>query len=1016
MTQIRLSRSLRILALVLLTTGWPMQSAMAQLKAETLSGDRKSSQVDSLIQLGNTALQNGKFGEAQSIFKAALVLMPTDETGLERQADVILLLAQAYLSANNLLSARDLLEKHWFAIERHPDPERLDRANYFMLTVFMQSADYKNALKYSGALVNRSAERHGSNHALTLDAQLNHGTALVNAGEVDVGIALLDKSFDGLSVLGDKDLYQSRLNMIATNFEAIRNFDLASRYYLRLIDELKKQPISRTLGISYFNLATLKKTERKLDEALPLHEHALEILTKVAGPDDVDTIAAVSGLGNTYTVLGRPASGIQFLEQGYLRAKKVIGENSNETWMYANNYANALRELEKFEEARAVDQAAYDWRVKNLGANDIATEISTLNLGLDLMGLKRFAEADKKFEELYQSRRKRLGEDHPDTKDAAKFLALSQSYNPKNSSNAKLSDKDIDKLDRLSANIRAGAFEQQGKPKQALLFHRRAFLASIEENGPVDPTTLLMLRNLALSEREVEGKDGHVIQSYEDLNKRTLEWARTEIAATAGNARAEDIRRVANRMIYDVIKLAQENPKAHHLLFQVLMDWKGLGTTEQALLNQLRNNPPNQQVADLVKRLQDLQKSLRQPGQNDDQIQSEIRLNEVKLAQFSTSFFRTRAEAAIKPKDIVAQLKSDEVLIDYIIGDRVLPDSVSTEQEVFAFVTLADGRAIVKSLGKLSAITDILSKPGYQTDSAMRKKLFDILLKPILKMKSVSKLKNVYLVPDGELFLVPFEGLLNDRNEAFGAQFNVTLMRSSTGLLLSQMQPPKDAGIVLVGAPDYGKAEGALSFSALPAALKEVTDIQTMARNKGYTTALITGTAATEADVRQAVNGQAIVHMATHGFFLPKEFDTSLEPPWRGGLALGQANSAIPNGKTNDDGIAYAAELSSWGFDKTDLVVLSACETASGERSYVEGLRGIPAALATSGAKLSLLALWEVPDEGAANFMTAFYDHLLVQGLKYEDAYRVTKRDAMAGKIMGAESPDVWQAFVMMRN
>jgi CHAT domain-containing protein len=663
-----------------------------------------------------------------------------------------------------------------------------------------------------------------------------------------------------------------------------------------------------------------------------------------------------------------------------------------------------------------VDQAAYDWRVKNLGPNDVATEISTLNLGLDWMGLKRFGDADKNFEDLYQSRRKRLGEAHPDTKDAAKFLALSQSYNPKNISNKQLSGKDIGTLDRLSANTQAGAFDQQGKPKQALPFHRRAFEASVAENGPIDPTTLLMLRNLALSEREVEGKAGHAIQSYEDLSRRTLDWARTEIAATAGNARAEDIRRVANRMIYDVIKLAQENPKAHHLLFQVLMDWKGLGTTEQALLNQLRNQPPDQQVADLVTRLQNLQKSLRQPGQAVDQIQSEIRLNEVKLAQFSTSFFRTRAEADFKPKDIVSKLRPDEVLIDYIIGDRILPDSITIEQEVFAFVTLADGRAIVKDLGKLLDVTAIISKSDYQTGVVQRKKLFDILLKPILKMKSVAKLKSFYIVPDGELFLVPFEGLLNDNNEAFGLQMDVTLMRSAIGMMQTKKQPSKNAAIVLVGAPNYGAEQGDLSFPALPAALKEVIDIQKLAQNSGYTATLITGTAASEAGVRQAVVGQEIVHMATHGFFLPKEFDIALEPPWRGGLALQGANSAIPNGKTNDDGIAYAAELSNWSFDKTDLVVLSACETASGERSYVEGLRGFPAALATSGAKLSLLALWAVPDEGAANFMTNFYGHLLVQGLTYEDAYRATKRDAMAGKIIGAETPDVWQAFVMMRN
>lgn len=990
-------------------------NARAQ-QAESDSANRQSSQIDALIDVGTTALKNGNAAEAQSKFAAALDLMPIASGDQAKRADVFLWLAQAQMSVPDLVAARDTLEKNWATLKRHPDPERLDRANYFLMSIFMQSSDYMAAEPYSRELVNRYYERHGQYHPITLDAQLNLGSVMVNVDKLKQGTELLDKTFDAIANNGAKDLYYGRLNMVATTFEASQQFDLSTRYYLRLIKDLEAEPISRTLGISYFNLAVMKKSERKLDEALLWHEKALEVLTKTAGPDDIDTIAAVSGLGNTYTVLGRPATGVQFLEQGYTRAKKVLGENHPETWMYGNNYSNALREIEKFEEARVIDQAAYDWRIKNLGPNDEATEISMLNLGLDWMGLKRFKEADQKFDELYQSRRKRLGDNHPATKEAAKFLALSQAYSPKKTSGKTFSTNEIEKLDRLTANIQAGAMEQQGKPKQALLFHRRAFEASIVENGPVDPTTLLMLRNFGLSQSEIEGPSANTIKTFEDLSRRTLEWARTEVAVTAGNARAEDIRRVANRMIYDVIRLAQDNPDAHHLLFQVLMDWKGLSTTEQSLLNQLRSKPPNNEVAKLVERIEDIQKQLRTPGQPVEQLQAELRLAEVKLAEFSASYFRSRAEAEIEPRDVVAKLKRDEVLIDYVIGDRVLPNSVDVVQEIFAFVTIANGNATVKYLGKLEELTSIISQSDYQSDPKQREKLHALLVQPILRMKSVAKAGHLYVVPDGELFLVPFEGLLDLSGKALADTFDVTLMRSATGLLQPDKQLNKDAELLLVGGPDYGIGTGEQLFPALPATLREVSTIQGLAKNRGYRTNLMTQLNATEAAVRNSVAGQDIVHMATHGFFLPKDFNAQLEPPWRGGLALFGANTATPNGKAGDDGIAYAAELSGWSFDKTELVVLSACETASGERSYVEGLRGIPAALAISGADRSLLALWGVPDEGAANFMTNFYSHLLTEGMSYESAYRATKRDAMAGKVAGAETADVWQAFVMVRN
>jgi CHAT domain-containing protein len=61
------------------------------------------------------------------------------------------------------------------------------------------------------------------------------------------------------------------------------------------------------------------------------------------------------------------------------------------------------------------------------------------------------------------------------------------------------------------------------------------------------------------------------------------------------------------------------------------------------------------------------------------------------------------------------------------------------------------------------------------------------------------------------------------------------------------------------------------------------------------------------------------------------------------------------------------------------------------------------------------LTLWPVADEGTANFMTRFYEHL-VGGMTYADALRQTRRDAIAGNVPGARSPLVWAAFVMFEN
>jgi CHAT domain-containing protein len=115
------------------------------------------------------------------------------------------------------------------------------------------------------------------------------------------------------------------------------------------------------------------------------------------------------------------------------------------------------------------------------------------------------------------------------------------------------------------------------------------------------------------------------------------------------------------------------------------------------------------------------------------------------------------------------------------------------------------------------------------------------------------------------------------------------------------------------------------------------------------------------------------------------------------------------------DGRLYAFELMTWDLSKLDLLVLSACDTGRGDETFVGGLRGLPTAINIAGARRSLLALWPVADAGTASFMTRFYEHL-VGGMTYAGALRQTRRDAIDGKVAGAESPQVWAAFVMFEN
>ena len=95
---------------------------------------------------------------------------------------------------------------------------------------------------------------------------------------------------------------------------------------------------------------------------------------------------------------------------------------------------------------------------------------------------------------------------------------------------------------------------------------------------------------------------------------------------------------------------------------------------------------------------------------------------------------------------------------------------------------------------------------------------------------------------------------------------------------------------------------------------------------------------------------------------------------------------------------------------KLDLVVLSACNTALGERVPGEGLRGFTQAFFAAGSQRVLGTLWEVDDQATSEWMRHFY-----QSLKKTRSPATALHDAQ--KAMAADpqwsAPYYWAGFVL---
>jgi CHAT domain-containing protein len=146
------------------------------------------------------------------------------------------------------------------------------------------------------------------------------------------------------------------------------------------------------------------------------------------------------------------------------------------------------------------------------------------------------------------------------------------------------------------------------------------------------------------------------------------------------------------------------------------------------------------------------------------------------------------------------------------------------------------------------------------------------------------------------------------------------------------------------------------------------------------------------------------LHLATHGFFIAAPDIPN--PFLRVGIALSGAKASALAGE--EYGLLTALQLSALRLSGTELVVLSACETALGDVVAGEGVAGLNQAFFTAGARRVMLSLWKVPDQETAILMERFYQ-LWIGGSSVEEALRQTKLELMR---QGLE-PLKWAAFVL---
>jgi len=95
---------------------------------------------------------------------------------------------------------------------------------------------------------------------------------------------------------------------------------------------------------------------------------------------------------------------------------------------------------------------------------------------------------------------------------------------------------------------------------------------------------------------------------------------------------------------------------------------------------------------------------------------------------------------------------------------------------------------------------------------------------------------------------------------------------------------------------------------------------------------------------------------------------------------------------------------------RSDLMVLSACESGLGKNMRGEGVMGLPYALYVAGNKNTLMTLWKVLDDSTAEFSERFFTKLK-RGMDQVEALTETKREFLQSDKY--KRPLFWAPFVL---
>jgi CHAT domain-containing protein/tetratricopeptide (TPR) repeat protein len=864
-----------------------------------------------------------------------------------------------------------------------------------------------------------------------------------------------------------KTLYA--LDNLATFYAFAGRFEQAEPLFQEVLQERDNVLGVRhpdTVG-SLNTLAFLYQMQGRYAEAEPLLRKALRANNEMLGPHNPQTVTSRLGLGVVLQSLGHYGEAESFYREALQVSREGQGPRGLTVLLSLNRLASIYLDQGRFSEAEQLYREALKSSRETFGPRHISTLLSLGTLASIYQGQGRYSEAEPLFLEALKVSREMLGSRHPVTSTNLHNLALLYKDQRRYGEAEPLFLESL-QISRegqgprhpntlISLGALADLYSAQGRYAEAEQLYSEALQASFEVLGIRDPQTLkLQLNSVMLLVNQ--GRSAEAVRTLQQMEPRLLGWIGQELYSTETGA----VRRrlVSSQAPFqDVVltlAIAENSGEARRLAGNVMLRFKLLQSEEETYLGRLTRRSQDPQVRLLADEIGKLRAALvasaraepdefdkalpalqglepkrpatrAEPGAFDKTLQA-LEAKQRELAKFSPDYEKHLRVLTANFEDLRAAVPVGAVLIEFRQFRPVDFRTKTPGEPRFAAILLAGSDdPVVADLGPIAE----LGQPAPPDDAAAAA-LYSRLFEPF--EQKLADARTVYVAPDGILNLVPFARLKLADGRYWCERQEVRLLQSGRDLLRDDSEK-RASGLVAIGGIDFGvitagaKSPSSVVYAAansgavkraaenfrngfpqLTASGEEATEVKQWYQRlrKDEAAEVWSGTDASKARLMAMRSPPRVLHLATHGFYFAGE---ARDPMLQSGVALAGANRALAT--QGADGMLFALEAQGLNLEGSELVVLSACDTARGSIDYSEGVYGLVRALRTAGARNVLVTLWKLNDGEARDFMVAFYKNWLNQ-VHSDPAKALRDTQLFYLKQANLRDPRVWAPYILI--